>query len=69
MDCSPPGSSVHGILQARRLEWIAIPFSRDVGGLAQCSAWLSLQAPQLSYVLLGYMLQEADLCIHCPQSS
>ena len=28
MACSPPGSSVHGILQARRLEWVAFPFSR-----------------------------------------
>ena len=28
MDCSPPGSSVHGILQARMLEWVAAPFSR-----------------------------------------
>ena len=28
MDCGQPGSSVHGILQARILEWIAIPFSR-----------------------------------------
>ena len=28
MDCSPPGSSVHGILQAKILEWVAIPFSR-----------------------------------------
>ena len=28
MDCSPPGSSVHGIFQARILEWIAISFSR-----------------------------------------
>ena len=28
MDCSLPGSSVHGILQARVLEWIAILFSR-----------------------------------------
>ena len=28
MDCGPPASSVHGILQARILEWIAIPFSR-----------------------------------------
>ena len=28
MDCNPPGSSVHGILQARILEWVAIPFSR-----------------------------------------
>ena len=28
MDCSPLGSSVHGILLARILEWVAIPFSR-----------------------------------------
>ena len=28
MDCSPPGFSVHGILQVRILEWVAIPFSR-----------------------------------------
>ena len=27
-DCSPSGSSVHGILQARKLEWVAISFSR-----------------------------------------
>ena len=28
MDCSPPDSSVHGILQVRILEWAAVPFSR-----------------------------------------
>ena len=28
LDCGPPGSSVHGILQARILEWVAISFSR-----------------------------------------
>ena len=28
MDCSLPGSSVHGILQARILEWVVISFSR-----------------------------------------
>ena len=28
--CSPPGSSVRGISQARVLEWVAIPFSRDL---------------------------------------
>ena len=28
MNCNPPGSSVHGVLQARILEWVAIPFSR-----------------------------------------
>ena len=27
VDCSPPGSSVHGILQARILEWVAMPSS------------------------------------------
>ena len=27
MDCSPPGFSIHGILQARTLEWVAISFS------------------------------------------
>ena len=32
MDCSLPGSSVHGISQARILEWVAIPFS---GGSSQ----------------------------------
>ena len=30
MDCSPPGSSVHGIFQARVLEWVAIAFSSHV---------------------------------------
>ena len=33
VDCSPPGSSVHGLLQARILEWVGIPFSRG-------SSWL-----------------------------
>ena len=30
MDCSPPGSSVHGICQARVLEWVAIAFSQPL---------------------------------------
>ena len=29
LDCSLPGSSIHGIFQARVLEWVAISFSRD----------------------------------------
>ena len=32
MDCSPPGSSVHGIFQARILEWVAISFSSNASG-------------------------------------
>ena len=30
MDCSPPGSSINGILQARILEWVALLSSRDL---------------------------------------
>ena len=30
MDCSPPGSSVHRILQARRLKWVAMPSPGDI---------------------------------------
>ena len=48
MDCSPPGSSVHEISQARILEWVAIPFSRGSSqhrdqnlGLPQCRQILS----------------------------
>ena len=36
MDCSPPGPSVHGIFQARVLEWVAISFSR---GSSQPRDW------------------------------
>ena len=32
-DCSPPDSSIHGILQARILEWTAIPSSRGCSGI------------------------------------
>ena len=32
IDCSPPGSSVHGILQARILEWVPMPSSRGSSG-------------------------------------
>ena len=40
MDCSPPGSSVHGIFRARGLEWVAIAFSSVVGN-AVFSYWTS----------------------------
>ena len=35
MDCSLPGSSVHGIFQARILEWVAIAFSKELKTSAQ----------------------------------
>ena len=37
MDCSPPGSSVHGILQERIWEWLAMPSS----SIMSLSLWLS----------------------------
>ena len=40
MDSSPPGSSVHGILQAKILEWVAIPFSRGSSQLRD-QTWVS----------------------------
>ena len=42
LDCSPTGSSVHGILQAWILEWVVIPFSR---GFSQPRQWT--QSPAL----------------------
>ena len=39
VDCSSPGSSVHGILQARILEWVAIPFSKGYSWLRSLDIW------------------------------
>ena len=38
MDCSPPGSSVHGIFQARLLEWVAIAFSVAYEGMLKSNS-------------------------------
>ena len=47
MDCSLPGSSLHGILQARVLEWVAISFSRGLPDLGIEPGSPSLQADAL----------------------
>ena len=44
MDCSPQGSSVHGILQARILEWVAMPFSK--GSYWPRDQTLAIKAPR-----------------------
>ena len=50
MDRSPPGSSVHGILQVRILEWVALPFSRRSSqlGIETVSPAL-LNEPKITY--------------------
>ena len=47
MDCSPPGSSVHGILQTRILEWIAFPSPGDLPNLGIEPGSHALQADSL----------------------
>ena len=67
MDCSPPGSSVHGILQARVLEWGAIYFfylvSLAVLGLCCCLGF-SLVVVSGGYALVlvcGFLIAVASL--------
>ena len=43
MDCSPPGSSVHEIFQARILEWVAVSFSRG-SSQPKDQTWVSCTA-------------------------
>ena len=50
MDCNPPGSSVHGILRARILEWVAIPFSRG-SSRPRDQTWGLLHCRQILYHL------------------
>ena len=64
MDCGPPGSSVHGILQARILEWVAISYSRDVpdpGMEAVSLASLTLAGEFFTTVPLGSPHTTLDL--------
>ena len=62
MDCSPPDSSVHRILQARIMEWVVIPFSRGSSQLrdwtwVSCTVgrfftiWATRDAPYTRYIL------------------
>ena len=47
VDCRPPASSVHGILQARILEWVAIPISRRIF----LTQGLNLDLPHCRWIL------------------
>ena len=67
IDCSPPGSSVHGISQARILEWLAISFSRGSSPIIdthcccccfffkcqECSAILAITPDNKQWMLLA----------------
>ena len=60
MDCSPPGTSAHGILQARILEWIAMPSSRGSSQprdwtLVSCIQAVTLPPGKLKSVIHTYI--------------
>ena len=57
MDCSPPGSSIHGILQARILEWVVISVSR---GSSWPRDWTADPRPFSQWQLLTIFLQSLD---------
>ena len=73
MDCRPPGSSVHGILQARILEWVAIPYSRgssrprDQTWISHIAGrfftiWATREAHHLTYFLHIYF-ESMSVCV------
>ena len=68
VDCSPPGSSVRGILQARILEWVAMPFSRgrpnpriEPGSPALAGRFLTTEPPGRPSTALVRLLSGVQL--------
>ena len=67
MDCSPPGSSIHGIFQARVLEWGAIAFS-DIHiywyiilpfSILTCNSYHMLYSTYLSHIYIRYSIMNS----------
>ena len=58
--CTPPGSSVHGIFQARILEWIAIPISRG-SSQPRAHTWVSHIAGRFLTIWATIIPSERDL--------
>ena len=67
MDCSPPGSSVHGIFQARILEWGAIAFSGDWAHMTVMTCSLLIKADRYvssnNWLLIITLKKIRDVCI------
>ena len=59
MECSPPGSSVYGILQARILEWVALPSSRESSN----PITLAFSSPEMPF---SYTLCLSKSCLSKP---
>ena len=61
MDCSPSGSSVHGILQSRIQEWVAMPSSRDSSQL-RAQTFISCASCIGRQILYHCITWEAQYC-------
>ena len=64
MDCSPPSSSVHGISQARILEWVAMPSSKGSSSVAQQVK--NLSAVKETQEMWVQFLGQEDSCLKNP---
>ena len=60
MDCNPPSSSVHGISQARTLEWVAVSFSREIFSTQGSNLHLLQLASLGRWILYRWATQEAQ---------
>ena len=58
MDCSPPGSSAHGILQARILEWVGIPSPGDLPDTGMEPGSPAMRADSLPLSYQGFPISE-----------
>ena len=64
MDCSPPGSSIHGIFQARVLEWGAIAFSGTMANRAIGSKTVSIRIGFVKSIKYCFLLLMYNLCFY-----
>ena len=63
MNCNLPGSSIHGIFQARVLEWVAIAFSRGSNGRGKGLIYMNILF-LLLYLICSYSILELLLKMH-----
>ena len=74
MDCSPPGFSVHGVFQARILEWVAVYFSggsslpRDQTHVSCLSRWTPYLWASREALAVVSTVQQIDSATHTPVS-
>ena len=68
MDCSPPGCSVHGILQARILEWVAISFSGDLSTPGIQSTFPKSPASSGEFFITSVTLQKINFSTQSPSA-